>query len=101
MALLSMLSFNGFGTYVGLIFVFLISKPTKETPLGTMTPPKTLFSLCRILLVDDKSKSDVVEKGGKRKIVCDSVDEFMTVLELVRTVVDKDIIAYSDAVTKK
>ena len=24
-------------------------------------------------------------EGGKRKIVCDSVDEFMTVLELVRT----------------
>ena len=40
-------------------------------------------------------------EGGKRKRVCDSVDEFMTVLELVRTVVDKDIIAYSDAVTKK
>ena len=40
-------------------------------------------------------------EGGKRKIICDSVDEFMTVLELVRTVVDKDIIAYSDAVVKK
>ena len=40
-------------------------------------------------------------EGGKRSIRCDSVDEFMTVLELVRTVVDKDIIAYSDAVTKK
>ena len=40
-------------------------------------------------------------EGGKREIVCDSVDEFMTVLELVRTVVDKDIIAYSDAVIKK
>ena len=69
MALLDMLSFTGLGTYVGLIFVFLTSKPTTDTPLGTMTPPKTLFNLWRILLVDDKSKSDVVEKGGKSSVV--------------------------------
>ena len=40
-------------------------------------------------------------EGDKRSIRCDSVDEFMTVLDLVRNVVDDDIIAYSDAVTKK
>ena len=41
----------------------------------------------------------VTGKGFDLDLV--TVDEFMTVLELVRTVVDKDIIAYSDAVTKK
>jgi len=69
MALRSILSFNGFGTYFGLIFVFLTSKPTTDTPLGTITPPKILFNLYRMLLGDDKSKSDVVEKGGKSSVV--------------------------------
>ena len=40
-------------------------------------------------------------EGDARSIRCDSIDEFMTVLELVRKVVDDNIIAYSDVVTKK
>ena len=40
-------------------------------------------------------------EGEARSIRCDSIDEFMTVLELIRKVVDDNIIAYSDAVTKK
>ena len=39
-------------------------------------------------------------EGEARSIRCDSIDEFMTVLELVRKVVDDNIIAYSDVVTK-
>ena len=39
-------------------------------------------------------------EGEARSIRCDSIDEFMTVLELVRRVVDDNIIAYSDVVTK-
>ena len=40
-------------------------------------------------------------EGEARSIRCDSIDEFMTVLALVRKVVDDNIIAYSDVVTKK
>ena len=40
-------------------------------------------------------------EGEARSIRCDSIDEFMTVLELIRKVVDDNIIAYSDVVTKK
>jgi len=40
-------------------------------------------------------------EGEARSIRCDSIDEFMTVLELIRRVVDDNIIAYSDVVTKK
>jgi len=40
-------------------------------------------------------------EGEARSVRCDSIDEFMTVLALVRKVVDDNIIAYSDAVTKK
>jgi len=39
-------------------------------------------------------------EGEARSIRCDSIDEFMTVLELIRKVVDDNIIAYSDVVTK-
>ena len=39
-------------------------------------------------------------EGDARSIRCDSIDEFMTVLELIRRVVDDNIIAYSDVVTK-
>ena len=39
-------------------------------------------------------------EGEARSIRCDSIDEFMTVLELIRRVVDDNIIAYSDVVTK-
>ena len=40
-------------------------------------------------------------EGEARSVRCDYIDEFMTVLALVRKVVDDNIIAYSDAVTKK
>jgi len=40
-------------------------------------------------------------EGGTRQVKCDSVEEFMTVLDLVRRVVDDDIIGYSDVLTKK
>ena len=40
-------------------------------------------------------------EGEARSIRCDSIDEFMTVLELIRKVVDDNINAYSDVVTKK
>ena len=39
-------------------------------------------------------------EGEARSVRCDSIDEFMTVLALVRKVVDDNIIAYSDVVTK-
>ena len=35
-------------------------------------------------------------EGDEKVIECDSVEEFMNVLELVRAVVDEDIIAYTD-----
>ena len=38
-------SFSGFGTYKGRIFVLRRSIPTIEVPLGTITPPCTEFSL--------------------------------------------------------
>lgn len=34
-------------------------------------------------------------EGDDRVVDCDDIDEFMNVLELVRRVVDEDIIAYS------
>lgn len=34
-------------------------------------------------------------EGYDRVVDCDNIDEFMNVLELVRRVVDEDIIAYS------
>jgi len=35
-------------------------------------------------------------EGDEKVIECDSVEEFMNVLELVRAVVNEDIIAYTD-----
>ena len=35
-------------------------------------------------------------EGDEKVIECDSVEEFMNVLELVRAVVNDDIIAYTD-----
>ena len=35
----------GFGTYFGLILVFLRSKPISDVPLGKITPPFTLLNL--------------------------------------------------------
>ena len=37
-------------------------------------------------------------EGCEKVVECDSVEEFMNVLELVRAVVDEDIIAYSDMI---
>ena len=36
---------NGFGTYFGLTFVFLRSRPTRDVPRGTTTPPLILLNL--------------------------------------------------------
>ena len=54
----------GLGTYFGLTFVFLKSKPTMEVPLGTTTPPFTLLNLYRILssCVKSKFESNVSSK---------------------------------------
>ena len=46
----------GFGTYNGLIFVFLKSNPTIDVPRGTMTPPSTELNLYKILFGSVKSK---------------------------------------------
>ena len=35
-------------------------------------------------------------EGGEKVVECDNMEEFMNVLELVRAVVDEDIIAYTD-----
>ena len=39
-------------------------------------------------------------EGDERKVDCDSMEEFMNVLELVRKVVDEDIVAYVGPLTK-
>ena len=39
-------------------------------------------------------------EGDERKVDCDSMEEFMNVLELVRKVVDEDIVAYGGPLTK-
>tara|TARA_B100000686_G_scaffold142769_1_gene150237 strand:+ start:565 stop:801 length:237 start_codon:yes stop_codon:yes gene_type:complete len=36
-------------------------------------------------------------EGGEKVVECDNYEEFMNVLELVRAVVDEDILAYSEA----
>ena len=40
-------------------------------------------------------------EGDERIVNCDSMEEFMNVLELVRKVVDEDIVAYVGPLTKK
>ena len=35
-------------------------------------------------------------EGGEKVVECDNMDEFMNVLELVRAVVDEDVVAYSE-----
>ncbi len=37
-------------------------------------------------------------EGDERVVDCDSMEEFMNVLDLVRKVVDEDIVAYSDMI---
>ena len=39
-------------------------------------------------------------EGDERIVNCDSMEEFMNVLELVRKVVDEDIVAYVGPLTK-
>ena len=39
-------------------------------------------------------------EGDERKVDCDSMEEFLNVLELVRKVVDEDIVAYVGPLTK-
>ena len=46
----------GFGTYFGLIFVFLRSRPTIEVPRGSITPPLTLLNLYKSLSSWERSK---------------------------------------------
>ena len=38
-------------------------------------------------------------EGDDRVVNCDSMEEFMNVLELVRKIVDEDIVAYSGPIT--
>ena len=40
-------------------------------------------------------------EGDERKVDCDSMEEFMNVLELVRKVVDEDIVAYVGPLTSE
>ena len=45
--------------------------------------------------------SDFISNEGGEKIVeCDNMEEFMNVLELVRAVVDEDVVAYSEVKVK-
>ena len=52
------------------------------------------------ILVDINARYFVLfsNLGDERKIECDSVDEFMQVLELVRTVVDDESVYYCEPV---
>ncbi len=54
------------------------------------------------ILVDINSRYFVMfsNLGDERKVECDSVDEFMNVLELVRAVVDEDQVYYVDPLVK-
>ena len=40
-------------------------------------------------------------QGDEKVIECDTVDEFMNVLELIRAVVPEETVAYSEMVTAK
>ena len=50
------------------------------------------------ILVDIGSRYFVMfsSDGNERKIECDHVDEFMNVLELIRKIVDEDIVYYTE-----
>jgi len=50
------------------------------------------------VLVDIGSRYFVMfsSDGNERKIECDNVDEFMNVLELIRKIVDEDIVYYTE-----
>ena len=40
------------------------------------------------------------EQGDERVLDCETVDQFMSVLELCRAVLDEDTLAYADPLTK-
>jgi hypothetical protein len=50
------------------------------------------------VLVDIGSRYFVMfsSDGNERKIECDNVDEFMNVLELIRKIVDEDMVYYTE-----
>lgn len=54
------------------------------------------------VIVDTCSRKFTIwsNEGSERVIECDSVDEFMNVLELVRAVIDDDMVSYSDPLIK-
>ncbi len=54
------------------------------------------------ILVDINSRYFVMfsNLGDERKVECETVDEFMNVLELVRAVVDEDQVYYVDPLVK-
>tara|TARA_Y100001938_G_C7773373_1_gene274341 strand:+ start:239 stop:469 length:231 start_codon:yes stop_codon:yes gene_type:complete len=39
-------------------------------------------------------------EGGEKIVECDNMEEFMNVLELVRAVVNEDVVAYSEVKVK-
>ena len=39
-------------------------------------------------------------EGGEKIVECENMEEFMNVLELVRAVVDEDVVAYSEVKVK-
>ena len=52
-------------------------------------------------VIDPQSKNIYIysSEGNKKNIVCETTDQFMNVLELIRSVVDDDIIAYAEPIT--
>ena len=64
----------GYGTYFGIILVLLRSVPTKEQPLGTITPPSVELYLYNTLFEDVISKFEFSSIGAtfvyKHHLVC-------------------------------
>ena len=54
------------------------------------------------ILVDVNSRYYVLfsSNGDEKKVECDTVEDFMQVLELVRTVCDEDMVFYVDPLVK-
>mgnify|MGYP001167766286 FL=1 len=52
------------------------------------------------ILVDINSRYYVLfsSNGDEKKVECDTVEDFMQVLELIRTVCDEDMVFYCDPV---
>jgi hypothetical protein len=52
-------------------------------------------------VIDPQSKKIYIysSEGNEKNIVCETTDQFMNVLELIRSVVDDDIIAYVEPIT--